>query len=386
MRHARLLAPPDHPWGYYHCTSRVVDGRFIFTDLEREFFRSLLHELSAFCGIRVLTFCIMSNHFHLLAAVPRLPERTPEVDETLGALEHLSIRHGSHRRLRQRLAALRAVQDLASVEVLLRQINSRRWRLSVFLQLLKQRFSYSYNRRHGRCGTLWQERFGSVLLGGGQGLLGSAAYIDLNPTRAGLVDDPKDFRWSGYGEALGGVEASRQGLRDLIRTWLNDQAVQDEEALAIYRRRLYEIGRAAVPETGTPTEVARAARAGFSEDEVQEVLNAGGRLSPLAEAGCRVRYFTEGVALGTRAFIEEVFQRNRPRFGKHRQQAAFPLQGIFADADLFTVVKLRKNSSGSTIARNHYLSPEEWRSSGESGLIPKDETPSAFTGCPPAVD
>jgi hypothetical protein len=31
-----------------------------------------------------------------------------------------------------------------------------------------------------------------------------AAYIDLNPVRAGMVQDPADYRWSSYGEAVGG--------------------------------------------------------------------------------------------------------------------------------------------------------------------------------------
>ncbi len=41
-----------------------------------------------------------------------------------------------------------------------------------------------------------------------------AAYIDLNPVRAGMVADPADYRWSGYGEAIGGgkkVTAKRRG-------------------------------------------------------------------------------------------------------------------------------------------------------------------------------
>jgi putative transposase len=38
------------------------------------------------------------------------------------------------------------------------------------------------------------------------------AYIDLNPVRAELVKDPKDYRWSGYGEAVAGNQARRVGL------------------------------------------------------------------------------------------------------------------------------------------------------------------------------
>ncbi len=36
--------------------------------------------------------------------------------------------------------------------------------------------------------------------------------IDLNPVRAGLVNDPKDYRWSGYGEAVGGSVDARKGI------------------------------------------------------------------------------------------------------------------------------------------------------------------------------
>ena len=70
--------------------------------------------------------------------------------------------------------------------------------LSEFVKDVKQRFSQSYNRRHGRKGALWEERFKSVLLEGNVGTLSTvSAYIDLNPMRAGIVDDPKDYRFSG---------------------------------------------------------------------------------------------------------------------------------------------------------------------------------------------
>jgi len=45
----------------YHCISRVVDRRFILGDAEREQFVTYLRAYEAFCQIRVLTFCVMSN-------------------------------------------------------------------------------------------------------------------------------------------------------------------------------------------------------------------------------------------------------------------------------------------------------------------------------------
>lgn len=48
--------------------------------------------------------------------------------------------------------------------------------------------------------------------GAGNPLQTMAAYIDLNPVRAGLVDDPKDYRWCDYAEAVSGSEQARSGL------------------------------------------------------------------------------------------------------------------------------------------------------------------------------
>ncbi len=53
-------------------------------------------------------------------------------------------------------------------------------------------------------GTLWEGRFKSVLVEEGVAARAMAAYIDLNPVRAGMVTDPADYRWSSYGEAMGG--------------------------------------------------------------------------------------------------------------------------------------------------------------------------------------
>jgi REP element-mobilizing transposase RayT len=80
MAKARLLAPwvdEERRSAIYHCVSRVVDRRFIFGDAEREQFVTNLRMYEAFCGLRVLSYCVMSNHFHILVEVP------PRMDESL---------------------------------------------------------------------------------------------------------------------------------------------------------------------------------------------------------------------------------------------------------------------------------------------------------------
>ena len=68
--------------------------------------------------------------------------------------------------------------------------------LSDYVKEIKQDFSRWYNKRHGRKGFFWGERFKSVLVENGDTLINCLlAYIDLNPVRAGLVEQPEDYRW-----------------------------------------------------------------------------------------------------------------------------------------------------------------------------------------------
>ena len=71
MRRGRMKMPEDRPMGYYHCISRIVDGRFIFDAAEKEEFCRLMREYEQFCELRVLIYCLMSNHFHILHEGPR---------------------------------------------------------------------------------------------------------------------------------------------------------------------------------------------------------------------------------------------------------------------------------------------------------------------------
>ncbi|MCC5842415.1 MAG: hypothetical protein JJT96_20025, partial [Opitutales bacterium] len=85
--------------------------------------------------------------------------------------------------------------------------------VSVFMREVKTRFTLWYNQKHGTVGTFWAERFRSVIVEAdteAQRMV--AAYIDLNPVRAGLVEDASDYRFSGFGEACAGGSAARRGI------------------------------------------------------------------------------------------------------------------------------------------------------------------------------
>ena len=322
MRQARMKL---EGCGYYHCISRVVDRRFIFEGEEKEQFVHWMTAYAGFCGVRVLTYCILSNHFHLLVEVPLRPEELPDEEELL---RRYGLIHGEEtvERMRTEMASWPVEQRREWFEGLLGQM----WDLSAYMKLVKQRFSQWYNRRMDRKGTLWEERFKSVIVEGSREALARvAAYIDLNPVRARLVEDPQEYRWSGYAAAVAGRRVAREGIGGIIHLSVGAEGTLTE-AMAMYRMWVYGEGLV----EGIPSPDGPPIRAGISPEKVREVLAARGKLSWGDYVRCRVRYFTDGTVIGSRAWVNEVFEQHRQRFGPRRKDGARKFR-FLADQSLF---------------------------------------------------
>ena len=91
----------------------------------------------------------------------------------------------------------------AYVQRIHERFTCRMYDLSKFMKTLLQRFTRWHSSRAKRCGNLWEETFKSVVVEGGLASKTIAAYIDLNPVRAGMEQDPAEYRWSSYGEGMG---------------------------------------------------------------------------------------------------------------------------------------------------------------------------------------
>jgi putative transposase len=200
----------------YHVMSRTCGGEVLFDDVEKEALRRVIWRMAEFSGIKVVTYCLMGNHFHLLAEVPHRDtwlQRFAGAEGEAKLFEHLRVLYSRAYigLLRDELSDLRARGLTALAEQRIEAMKKRFCDLSLFVKEVKERFSRWFNKRHGRRGTLWMDRFKSVLVEGkGEALRTMAAYIDLNPVRAGLVKDPKDYRWCGYAEALAGTRRMRR--------------------------------------------------------------------------------------------------------------------------------------------------------------------------------
>ncbi len=137
-RIARLVLP-DMP---HHITQRG-NRRLptFFSSADYEAYLELMAERCAAFGIAIWAYCLMPNHTHLIAV--------PATEDGLA----------------------RGIGDA------------------------HRRYSRQINAREGWRGFLWQGRFSSCILDETH-LLAATRYIELNPVRAGLVDNPLDYPWS----------------------------------------------------------------------------------------------------------------------------------------------------------------------------------------------
>ncbi len=261
-----------------------------------------------FSGLECLAWCVMGNHFHLLLRVAdkeRALAGWTEEDfiARLGILSEERYTDGLLRKVEmwRRNGCKELIAELAG------KVRTRLFDLSSFMKEVKQKFSAWFNLSRGRTGTLWEDRFRSVLVegtGGSSaaglgGLLAVAAYIDLNPVRAGLVDDPKDYRWCSYAAAVAGDAAARRGTRACCG---GGRRASWRSLGASYRKILFGAGEEKIG--GSTPDGATPSRRGFTQAEIEAVWEAGGKL-PLAQVlRCRVKYFTDGLAIGSRAFLE----------------------------------------------------------------------------------
>ncbi len=166
-----------------------------------------------FSGCRVLSYCVMTNHFHLLLEVPPPPSdgefgiSEEELIHRLGGLysrayvagvkveilEARMITEGKREhfsRLNKDDQKKEMAYGRAELAAIFERYTKRMHSLSEFMRGLLQRYTRWFNKQHGMRGTLWEDRFHSVIVQSGVTSRTMAAYIDLNPVRAGICKDP----------------------------------------------------------------------------------------------------------------------------------------------------------------------------------------------------
>jgi putative transposase len=137
--------------GYpHHVIQRGNNRQAIFIDeADRRFMLDVLQENASKFGVAIHAYVLMDNHFHLLA--------TPQTDDGLPKM----------------------------------------------MQAVGRRYVRYFNDRYQRSGTLWEGRYRATLIQSERYLLACMVYIDLNPVRAGMVAQAREFPWSSHGYYVG---------------------------------------------------------------------------------------------------------------------------------------------------------------------------------------
>ena len=331
MRAARIKVDASEGAAVYHCMTRTVNGERLLDDVAKEVLRKQLWQIADYCGVQVITYAIMSNHFHVLLRIPRKSDISDqELLRRYGVLYPKTTRYQT-----AKLTVIEArlgKQEEAGLAWRDKQL-ALMGDVSQFMKLLKQRFSVWYNRSHQRYGTLWAERFKSVLVEAKSGVMTTmAAYIDLNAVRAGLVDDPKEYRFCGYGQAVAGQQSARVGLERLVQ----GTAKADWSTVqASYRQTLFGKGTA-------PSE--RTAR--LTPEQLQRVIRTSGQLPQHEVLRCRIRYFSDGAVLGSRDYVQRHLVAYRLTTGRRSRTAPRPLPDVTTWGDLATLRGLRRSAFG----------------------------------------
>ncbi|MCH2160071.1 MAG: transposase [Oleiphilaceae bacterium] len=176
----------------HHVVQRGHDKKAVFVcDEDYAHYLNTLEKAKKEFDVAVYSFCLMTNHVHLILA----PKNRPEC-----------------------------------LSALMKKVSSKQTRYT--------------NKLEGRSGTLWESRFKSSPIETDTYLLQCSRYVELNPVKARMVSEPEDWAWSSYGVKVG-LKAGEH-----IRTWLDaDQTYLGLSPNKKERHRRYRaFVKSAVPE------------------------------------------------------------------------------------------------------------------------------------------
>ena len=305
-RIARFLRE-DEPT-IYHVISRTALDGLPFKDTDKEYLVELIKKWSKIFFVDVLGFAIMGNHFHLVVRMyPESEVSNEEVKKRYMKLYDLN-RPGP--------------------EMELEKFKKKLCSLSWYVKEIKQGFSRYFNKKYGRKGFLWGDRFKSLIVEDGLTLVNLLAYVDLNPVRAGIVKRPEEYRWCSLGYHIQSRNKDELLSVDFgMREW---NEFDEKEIVKKYREFVYEAGAI---DTGKGAVI--------SEEVVEEERKKGFRLKRVELFKYRCRYFTDAGVLGSKRFVQEIFDEVKSLLGsKDERRFVALLTGV----GVYSLKRLRREA------------------------------------------
>ena len=256
---------------YYHVISRTVHQKFLLGNLEKEMFVRMVKKYSSLYFVKVIGYCVMSNHFHLLIKMePEYKFSDKDIEE----------------RVRKNI---KLKDDNAIIDV--KYYRNRLENLSEFMRQLKQSFSRWFNSVNNVKGTFWSDRYKSVLVEKGEALETVLAYVELNPVRASMVTVPENYRFSSFGYRT----AFRYNKR---KDWLSFDGLffeGERYAFSKYKKLVYYWGGIDKQGKGKLSEK-------LMKENEQTVIQK--KINTLMH---KTRYFTDGLVIGSKLFLKQAY-------------------------------------------------------------------------------
>lgn len=279
MRNARIRVDFQDTW--HHCYNRIAGTSkdLPFQDIEKEQFVRLLKRVCQLYTVRVVSYQVMSNHYHLLLQAP-VNEASPEE-----VCRRYAVFHGGKRFIEPDSPACRIWQG-------------RCRDVSWFMRHLQQLFTVWYNRSRPlrRRGSLWADRYKNTILETGVAVWSCWNYIENNPVRAGMVADAADYRFCSHG------------------TWhqTGRHPFQEHVTALILPLMCSLFGITTLNEVRDRMDQALAAKAERESTDTSFTMT----------VQRRVRHWASGLVIGSELYVRSVMSRQRNAASAHQHRLA----------------------------------------------------------------
>lgn len=283
---------------FYHLLNRVAGDPREYPFHQRRNARKFLVLLEFYLRLyccRLAAFALLGNHYHCVVYFEGFRKLSREALEArarlrFGRLWRRRTRHWTGSRWEQ--------------------FNRQLFDVSCFMQHVNGEFAKWFNQQHGRRGPFWADRFKNPQLLDRQALQNVILYTELNAVRAGLVRRPEDYR---RGSAYWRWTNRKADLLMPLEELFPPEGEMD--SFRLYRALLYHRGAIATHEEQGVIPAALKRR------EAERGYSRPGMLRR------RLRFLTDGVAIGDRDSVQDLLQWYRDQGLYRRRRHPIPQLG-----------------------------------------------------------
>ena len=224
MTYPRLQTVDPQTPGFFHCISRCVRraflcGKDVYSGCSYEHRKAWVEErllvLAECFAVGLYAYAVMSNHVHVVLHVdPQVAKgwTDEEVAERWVRLFPVRVDEAIDKRLCQEKA-----RHLQGEPDRMAELRSRLGSLSWFMRCLNEPIARRANREDGCTGRFWEGRFKCQALLDEQAVLSCMAYVDLNPIRAGIVNDLSASEYTSVRQRLQHAKTRTALLNESLR-------------------------------------------------------------------------------------------------------------------------------------------------------------------------